>query len=82
MPSRHWSLWAHRYGVPANGITFCQGTITEMGVDVLEEIRYFGKLGRINLVHFRAVRGAVTSYTEVFIDEGDIDILEAIRGSE
>jgi mannonate dehydratase len=42
---------------PANGITFCQGTITEMGVDVLEEIRHFGKLGRINLVHFRAVRG-------------------------
>jgi mannonate dehydratase len=63
----------------ANGITFCQGTITEMGVDVLEEIRYFGKLGRINLVHFRAVRGAVPRYTEVFIDEGDIDMLAAMR---
>jgi len=64
---------------PANGITFCQGTITEMGVDVLEEILYFGKLGRINLVHFRAVQGAVPKYTEVFIDEGDIDMLDAMR---
>ena len=43
----------------ASGITFCQGTITEMGVDVLREIRYFGGLGRINLVHFRGVRGTV-----------------------
>lgn len=64
---------------PANGITFCQGTITEMGVDVLEEIRYFGQLGRINLVHFRAVQGVVPQYTEVFIDEGDLDMLQAMR---
>jgi mannonate dehydratase len=49
-----------------------------MGVNVIDEIRYFGKLGRINLVHFRAVRGAVPRYTEVFIDEGDVDMLEAM----
>ncbi len=64
---------------PASGITFCQGTITEMGVDVLEEIRHFGKRGKINLVHFRAVRGTVPRYTEVFIDEGDVDMLEAMK---
>ncbi len=63
----------------ASGITFCQGTITEMGVDVLEEIRYFGKRGKIHLVHFRAVRGTVPRYTEVFVDEGDIDMLEAMK---
>jgi mannonate dehydratase len=63
----------------SNGITFCQGTITEMGVNVLDEIRYFGKLGRIHLVHFRAVRGRVPKYTEVFIDEGDIDMLQAMK---
>jgi mannonate dehydratase len=62
-----------------NGITFCQGTITEMGVDVLKEIRHFGGQGRIHLVHFRAVRGTVPRYTEVFIDEGDIDMLEAMK---
>jgi len=63
----------------ASGITFCQGTITEMGVEVLKEIRYFAKLNKIFLVHFRAVRGKVPQYTEVFIDEGDVDMLEAMK---
>jgi mannonate dehydratase len=62
-----------------SGVTFCQGTIAEMGVDVLEEIRYFGKLGKIFLVHFRAVRGKVPRYTEVFLDEGDLDMLQVMR---
>ena len=64
---------------PNNGVTFCQGTFTEMGIDVLKEIRYFGKLGRIHLVHFRAVRGAIPKYEEVFMDEGDVDMLQAMR---
>ncbi len=63
----------------ANGITFCQGTITEMGVDVFEEIKYFVSRNRINLVHFRTVRGTVPKYTEVFIDEGDIDMIQAMK---
>lgn len=63
----------------ASGITFCQGTIAEMGVDVLEEIRYFGKLGKIFLVHFRAVRGKVPNYVEVFLDEGDLDMLRVMK---
>jgi mannonate dehydratase len=61
------------------GITFCQGTIAEMGVDVLEEIRHFGKQGKIFLVHFRAVRGKVPKYTEVFLDEGDLDMLQVMK---
>jgi mannonate dehydratase len=63
-----------------SGITFCQGTISEMaGVNVLDEIRHFGRLGKIFLVHFRAVRGKVPRYTEVFIDEGDVNMLEAMK---
>jgi mannonate dehydratase len=38
-----------------------------MGIDVLKEIRYFG------------VRGRVPQYTEVFIDEGDVDMLQAME---
>jgi mannonate dehydratase len=64
---------------PINGITFCQGTITEMGVDVLQEIRHFGRQGKIFLVHLRGVRGRVPHYQEVFIDEGDVDMLQAMR---
>jgi len=62
-----------------NGITFCQGTITEMGVDVLKEIRYFATRDRIKLVHFRSVRGTVPKYVETFVDEGDIDMLQAMK---
>ena len=64
---------------PANGFTFCQGTVTEMGVDVLDAIRRIGGRGAIHHVHFRAVRGAVPQYEETFIDEGDVDMLEAMR---
>ena len=62
---------------PANGVTFCQGTFTEMGVNVFDTIRKFGS--RIHHVHLRGVRGTVPQYTEVFIDEGDVDMFEAMK---
>ncbi|GAG40946.1 unnamed protein product, partial [marine sediment metagenome] len=63
----------------ANGLNFCQGTVAEMGVDVIEAIRYFGKRDKINHVHFRNVRGAVPRFDESFIDDGDVDMLAAMR---
>ena len=63
----------------ANGLNFCQGTVAEMGVDVIEAIRYFGSRGRIHHVHFRNVRGSVPRFDETFIDDGDVDMLEAMR---
>ena len=62
---------------PANGITFCQGTFTEMGEDVIACIRELGS--RIHHVHLRAVRGTIPMYSETFIDEGDIDMVEAMK---
>lgn len=64
---------------PAHGFTFCQGTVTEMGVDVPAAIRRIGGMGKIHHVHFRGVRGSVPEYVETFIDEGDVDMLEAMR---
>lgn len=64
---------------PANGFTFCQGTVTEMGVDVIDAIRRIGGRGKIHHVHFRAVRDSVPRYVETFIDEGDVDMLAAMR---
>ena len=64
---------------PANGLNFCQGTVTEMGVDVIEAIRTFGSLGKIHHVHFRNVRGAIPRFQETFIDDGDVDMLAAMR---
>jgi len=67
---------------PSNGLTFCQGTVAEMGVDVLEATRYFLRYRKIFIVHFRNVRrlpGDGLKYDEVFIDEGDVDTAQAMR---
>ena len=64
---------------PANGFTFCQGTVTEMGVDVLDAIRRVGSRGRIHHVHFRTVRGTIPKFVETFVDDGDVDMLQAMR---
>ena len=63
----------------ANGLNFCQGTVAEMGVDVIEAIRYFGSRSKIHHVHFRNVRGSLPRFDETFIDDGDVDMLEAMR---
>ena len=63
----------------ANCLNFCQGTVAEMGVDVVEAIRYFGSRGKIQHVHFRNVKGSVPRFDERFIDDGDVDMLQALR---
>ena len=63
----------------ANCLNFCQGTVAEMGVDVMEAIRYFGSRGKIQHVHFRNVKGSVPRFEESFIDDGDVDMLQALR---
>ena len=63
----------------ANGMLFCQGCVTEMGEDVYTAIQQMARSGRIVWAHFRNVRGAVPRFQEVFIDEGDVDMLRAMR---
>jgi mannonate dehydratase len=58
---------------------FCQGCVTEMGVDVYEAIRDIASLGKIVYVHFRNVRGTPRNFQEVFLDEGDIDMFKAMQ---
>jgi mannonate dehydratase len=65
---------------PCNGLGFCMGTIGTMaGVDVVQAIRRFGSQDRIFFAHFRNPRGQVPYFDEVFPDEGDIDMLQAVR---
>ena len=63
----------------SNGLTFCQGTISEMPENVLDAVRYFGSRNKICNVHFRNVTGPVPSFSETFIDEGHVDMMEAMR---
>jgi mannonate dehydratase len=61
-----------------NGIEFCQGTFSEMGIDVIEAIRYFGSRKKIFYVHFRNVLGTPHKFNETFIDDGQTDMLKAV----
>ena len=76
--------WKHLIEIvdsPSNGITFDCGVTREMGHDPVEVCRYFGSRDRINHVHFRnvRVRKPYDNYTEVFIDEGENNMLAVMR---
>lgn len=68
---------------PYHGLNFCQGTIAESlerpGEQIYDVIRYFGQRGRIFNVHFRNIRGGYLNFVETFPDEGDVDMLKALR---
>ncbi|MDF1513765.1 MAG: mannonate dehydratase [Anaerolineae bacterium] len=65
---------------PNNGLGFCQGTVATMaGVDMVEAIRHFGRQNKIFFAHFRNPRGRIPTFEEVFPDEGDTDMVAAVR---
>lgn len=61
-----------------NGVLLCLGTMYESGADVLELIRYFGGRKLLFDIDFRAVKGKVPHYREVFLDEGDLNMRQAL----
>ncbi len=64
------------YDSEHNGITFCQGNFSAMGVDVPDTIRRFGD--RINFVHFRDVMGDAEHFVETWHDAGPTDMRACI----
>jgi mannonate dehydratase len=67
-PSRH------------SGLEFCLGSLAEMTEgDIYDVIDQYSRQGALCYVHFRNVRGKVPRYHEVFVDEGDIDMVRALR---
>jgi mannonate dehydratase len=64
---------------PSNGMTFCQGCFTEMGVDIPATITNFASQGKINFTHFRNLTGTVENFTESFHDEGKQDMYAAMK---
>jgi mannonate dehydratase len=68
---------------PYHGLNFCQGTVAEMlekpGEQIYDVIREFGRKGKIFNVHFRNIRGGFLDFRETFPDDGDVDMLRALR---
>jgi mannonate dehydratase len=68
---------------PYHGLNFCQGTVCEMLQDpareIFDVIRYFGSRGKIFNVHFRNIKGRFLNFQETYIDDGDVDMLQAMR---
>ncbi|HEV7503151.1 MAG TPA: mannonate dehydratase [Vicinamibacteria bacterium] len=68
---------------PYHGLNFCQGTVAEMledpGRQIFDVIRYFGERKKIFNVHFRNIAGRFLDFRETFIDDGDVDMLQAVR---
>ena len=67
---------------PSNRLKFCQGTVAqwcETPEEVYQAIRYLASRDKISHAHFRNVRGMVPKFEETFIDEGKVDMLEAMR---
>jgi len=68
---------------PYHGLNFCQGTLCENLIDpanqIFDVIRYFGERRKIFNVHFRNIKGRRDDFAETFPDDGDIDMLRALR---
>lgn len=68
---------------PYHGLNFCQGTVCSQlerpAQEIFEVIRHFGARGKIFNVHVRNIRGRRGDFLETFPDDGDIDMVRAIR---
>ena len=66
---------------PHNGITFDCGVTRELGEDPVTVAKYFGARDCINHVHFRnvIVRKPYEKYTEVFLDEGQVNMFAVMQ---
>jgi mannonate dehydratase len=65
-----------------NALEMCLGTIAEMrdgDFDLYEAVDRYSQQEKIAYIHFRNVRGKVPNYEEVFVDEGDIDMLRVLQ---
>lgn len=77
----HWKAYLDLVKSPFNGMTFDCGVTRELGEDPVKVCRYLGERDVINHVHFRnvVVRKPYIDYTEVFLDDGQVDLFGVMR---
>lgn len=61
-------------------LELCLGSIAEMTEgDVYDATDKYSKQNKVGYIHFRNIVGKVPNYKEVFVDEGDIDMVKILR---
>jgi mannonate dehydratase len=70
------------YDDPYNGFTYDCGVAGESLPDPNSQLgilRYLSERGKIAQVHFRNIRGHLDDFLEVYMDEGDVNMLNVVR---
>lgn len=66
-----------------HGLNFCIGTIAENlndpGREIFDIIHYFGTRGKIFNIHFRNIKGSRDHFSEVYPDEGDMNMVRVAQ---
>ena len=77
----NWKRYLDLVKSPYNGITFDCGVTRELGEDPVAVCKYLGSRDVINHVHYRnvTVRKPYVDYTEVWLDEGQVNMLEVMK---
>lgn len=77
----HWKQYINLVKSPFNGMTYDCGVSRELGEDPVAICRWLGERDCINHAHYRnvIVRRPYVDYTEVFIDEGQVDMFAVMK---
>jgi mannonate dehydratase len=77
----HWKQYLNLVKSPFNGMTYDCGVTRETGEDPIAVCRWLGERDCINHVHFRnvRVRKPNVDYTEVFLDEGQVNMFAVMK---
>jgi mannonate dehydratase len=77
----NWKRYLNLVKSPHNGMTFDCGVTRELGEDPVAVCKWMGSRDQINHVHFRnvVVREPYEDYTEVFLDEGYVNMFAVMR---
>jgi mannonate dehydratase len=76
-----WKAYLKLVESPFSGMTFDCGVTREMGEDPVKVAKYLGERDCINHIHYRnvVVRKPYVDYTEVFLDNGQVDLFGVMR---
>ena len=79
---RRWAGLVDAVPSDHNGLLYCIGTRYESGVNILDDIRNFGRKRKIFHTHFRNVRGTIPTaggYEEVALHDGDMNMFRVLQ---